>query len=230
MTDCKDIKYCSLELLKFVKNKKSVVKADEAKITILFEKYIDKLIFNISAICALICLKIGLAKVYEKHMVYLLEYVDKLCLPKNKKSGSASASRHRRGSMNGGSVFNTAAFYGNVESAYKRENEGSDIMNIDFENNIARPALYQVNMGGGGKAHPKTFSCNKLNVIINRKITKVFRHYNIKVKKASIKMLNSKFNEILNMLIVKLHKIKGNITLSKTKVVFKKYKMMKNDI
>ena len=139
--------------------------------------------------------------------------------------------------MKGGGVFNTAAFYGNVESAYKRENEGSDIMNIDFENNIARPALYQVNMGGGGssssgggKAHPKTFSCNKLNVIINRKITKIFRHYNIKVKKASIKMLNSKFNEILNMLILKLHKIKGNITLSKTKVVFKKYKMMKNDI
>jgi hypothetical protein len=118
-------------------------------------------------------------------------------------------------------------------------------MNIDFDNNIARPALYQVNMGGGnsggngscglrnsggGKAHIKSFSCNKLNVVITRKIKTVFKHYNVKVKKASIKMLISKFNIILNELIENLHKVSGDITLSKTKSVFRKYKIMKNDI
>jgi hypothetical protein len=224
MTHCKDIKYCSKELLKIVKEEKRVSKKDEGKIMILFEKYIDKLIFNISAICALICIKVGIAKIYEKHMTFLLEYVDKLCVP-NKKSG---VRRRTTRSMKGG-VFNTASFYGDTESAYKRENEGGDIMNIDFDNNIARPALYQVNMGGG-KAHIKSFSCNKLNVVITRKIKTVFKHYNVKVKKASIKMLISKFNIILNELIENLHKVSGDITLSKTKSVFRKYKIMKNDI
>lgn len=240
MTHCKDIKYCSKELLKIVKDGKSVSKKDEGKIMILFEKYIDKLIFNISAICALICIKVGIAKIYEKHMTFLLAYVDKLCVS-NKKSGvRRKTTRRTTRSMKGG-VFNTASFYGDTESCYKRENEGGDIMNIDFENNIARPALHQVNMGGGsgscglrnsggGKAYNKAFSCNKLNVIITRKIKAVFKHYNVKVKKSSIKMLITKFNIILNELIGNLHKISGEITLSKTKAVFGKYKIMKNDI
>lgn len=234
MTHCKDIKYCSKELLKIVKDEKSVSKKDEGKIMILFEKYIDKLIFNISAICALICIKIGIAKIYAKHMTFLLEYVDKLCIP-NKKSGTR---RRTTCSMKGG-VFNTASFYGDTENCYKIENEGGDIMNIDFENNIARPAIHQVNMGGGscglrnsggGKAYIKSFSCNKLNVIITRKIKAIFKHYNVKIKRTSIKMLIAKFNIILNGLIENFSKISGDITLSKTKSVFRKYKIMKNDI
>lgn len=219
MTDCKDIKYCSLELLKFVKKSKIILKKDESKIVILLEKYIDKLIFNISAICALLCLKMGIIKIYEKHMTFLFEFVDKLCLD-NKKSGSRRSHSLSHSIMKGG-VFNTASFYGDTESAYKRENEGIDIMNIDFQNNIARPALHQVNMGGGGK----TFSCNKLNVIVNRKIKEVFKHYNVKVNKISIKMLLVKFNTILNVLIAKLCKINGKISLSKIKIVLQKYKL-----
>jgi hypothetical protein len=230
MTDCKDIKYCSFELLKVVKNRKRVLKHDEGKIIILLQKYIDRLIFNISAICALIALKIGVAKIYEKHTEFLLEYVDKLCAH-NKKQGARK--------MKGG-VFNTAAFYGIAEPAYKEEYVGANIQNIDFANNIARPALHQINMGGlmgGGcgcsvKANGggKPFSCNKLNIIINRKIKQVFRHFNVNVNKASLKIIFNKFNTILADLISKLHKISGDITLSKAKVVFKKYKIMKNDI
>lgn len=232
MADCKDIKYCSLELLKFVKKRKIIIKQDEGKIAILVEKYIDKLIFNISAICALLCLKMGIMKIYEKHMTFLFEFVDKLCLT-NKKSGSRRSRSRSRSSMKGG-VFNTASFYGDTESAYKRENEGFDIMNIDFQNNIARPALHQVNMGGGGgcgsneggyEGGGKAFSCNKLNVIVIRKIKEVFRHYNVKINKISIKMLLVKFNTILNELITKLHKINGKISFSKIKIVLRKYKL-----
>jgi hypothetical protein len=49
-----------------------------------------------------------------------------------------------------GGAFNTASFYGDVENAYRAENEGTDIMRIDYQNNLARPALGLSNMTGGG--------------------------------------------------------------------------------
>ena len=55
MTDCKDIKICSLELLKRIKHYKRVNKADEEKIINIMNIYLDKLIFNITALCALLC-------------------------------------------------------------------------------------------------------------------------------------------------------------------------------
>jgi galactitol-specific phosphotransferase system IIB component len=123
---------------------------------------------------------------------------------------------------------------------YKEENVGKDIMGIDFENNIARPALHQVNMGGGNSCGlksslttnggGKSFSCNKLNVVINRKIKNVFKHYGIKVNKNAIKIIINKCNTLLSELIIKFHKVNGDITLSKAKIVFGKYKIMKNDI
>lgn len=62
MTDCKDIRICSLELLKKIKHHKSINKIDEEKIVKLMSIYIDKLIFNITSLCALLSLKMGVKK------------------------------------------------------------------------------------------------------------------------------------------------------------------------
>ncbi len=46
MVDCKDIKLCTLELMKSIKRRKPINKMDEGKIVMLMNIYIDKLIFN----------------------------------------------------------------------------------------------------------------------------------------------------------------------------------------
>ena len=56
MVDCKDIKICSQELLKIIKSEKNV--KEEQKIIKLLSEYIERLIFNITALASLLCLKI----------------------------------------------------------------------------------------------------------------------------------------------------------------------------
>tara|TARA_B000000475_G_C15997693_1_gene447607 strand:+ start:691 stop:1353 length:663 start_codon:yes stop_codon:yes gene_type:complete len=210
MSNCQKIKYCASEILNHIKSKKKVKNQD--KIIMLLSKYIDRVIFNFVAIAALISLKAGVKKILDKHMVFIKKYITTLCFSKIK-------------CMSGGSAFNTLAFFGGEEPMYKQENQGSDIMNINFNENLVRPALHStVNIqDGGAKSRKRSASfklakCKKVSGILKVKLAKVFKHFKVKITKASLKVICNKLELFLNSIIIKLIKSKGKeLTLSTVK-------------
>jgi hypothetical protein len=233
MIDCKDIKLCSIELMKSIKRHKSVNKMDEGKIIMLMNIYIDKLIFNIASLCALLCLKMGVKVILNNHMSYLMHYINKYCnssritskstsVLASIKGGSSQQNQFSKGGMRGG-AFNTAAFFGVDESRhYRAENASGDIMNIDFANNVARPAL-GVQMTGG--------ACSKLNKAVKKKMKKIFKHFDVKISDKLLDVIMEKFNSILKDFIKNLTDTKkSELKYSNFKKLIYKSKIMKNDI
>jgi hypothetical protein len=231
MISCKDIKICSLELMKTIKHRKPVNKMDEEKIVMLMNIYIDRLIFNIASLCALLCLKMGVKQILNNHMTYLIFYINKYCSSSrttNKSTAvlvSVKGGRQQQKSSKGmsGGAFNTAAFFGVDESRhYRAENASGDIMNIDFANNVARPAL-GLQMTGG--------ACSKLNKIVKKKMKKIFKQFDVKISDKMIDVIMEKFNDILNGFVKKVTNTKSSeLKYASFKKFVYKNKIMKNDI
>jgi hypothetical protein len=234
MVDCKDIKLCTFELMKSIKRRKPVNKMDEGKIVMLMNVYIDKLIFNIASLCALLCLKMGVKQILNNHMSYLIHYINKYCnssritsksttvIVSIKGGSSQKQSQLSQGGMRGG-AFNTAAFFGVDESRhYRAENVSGDIMNIDFANNVARPAL-GLQMTGG--------ACSKLNKAVKKKMKKIFNNFNVKISDKMLDVIMEKFNDILKEFVIKLTDTKAaELKYTNFKKIVYKSKIMKNDI
>ena len=234
MIDCKDIKLCSLELMKNIRRRKPINKIDEGKIVMLMNIYIDKLIFNIASLCALLCLKMGVKQILNNHMNYLIHYINKYCnssritgnsttvIVSIKGSNGQQQNKLSRGGMKGG-AFNTAAFFGVDESRhYRAENVSGDIMNIDFANNVARPAL-GLQMTGG--------ACSKLNKVVKKKMKNIFNHFNVKISDKMLDVIMEQFQEIINNFIKKLTDTKATeLKYANFKKLIYKSKIMKNDI
>ena len=255
MVDCKDIKLCTLELMKSIKRRKPVNKMDEGKIVMLMNVYIDKLIFNIASLCALLCLKMGVKQILNNHMSYLIHYINKYCnssritsksttvivsikggsgqkqsqkqsqqqsQQQSQKQSQQKQSQLSQGGMRGG-AFNTAAFFGVDESRhYRAENVSGDIMNIDFANNVARPAL-GLQMTGG--------ACSKLNKAVKKKMKKIFNNFNVKISDKMLDVIMEKFNDILKEFVKKLTDTKAaELKYANFKKIVYKSKIMKNDI
>ena len=233
MIDCKDINLCSIELMKSIKRYKPVNKMDEGKIMMLMNIYIDKLIFNIASLCALLCLKMGVKVILNNHMSYLMHYINKYCnssritkkstsVLASTKGGSSQQNQFSKGGMRGG-AFNTAAFFGVDESRhYRTENASGDIMNIDFTNNVARPAL-GLQMTGG--------ACSKLNKAVKKKMKKIFKHFDVKISDKLLDVIMVKFDDILKDFIKNLTDTKkSELKYANFKKLIYKSKIMKNDI
>ena len=255
MVDCKDIKLCTFELMKSIKRRKPVNKMDEGKIVMLMNVYIDKLIFNIASLCALLCLKMGVKQILNNHMSYLIHYINKYCnssritsksttvivsikggsgqkqsqkqsqqqsQQQSQKQSQQKQSQLSQGGMRGG-AFNTAAFFGVDESRhYRAENVSGDIMNIDFANNVARPAL-GLQMTGG--------ACSKLNKAVKKKMKKIFNNFNVKISDKMLDVIMEKFNDILKEFVKKLTDTKAaELKYANFKKIVYKSKIMKNDI
>jgi hypothetical protein len=219
--------------MKSIKRHKPVNKMDEGKIMMLMNIYIDKLIFNIASLCALLCLKMGVKVILNNHMSYLMHYINKYCnssrITKKStsvlasiKGGSSQQNQFSKGGMRGG-AFNTAAFFGVDESRhYKAENASGDIMNIDFANNVARPAL-GLQMTGG--------ACSKLNKAVKKKMKKIFKHFDVKISDKLLDVIMVKFDDILKDFIKNLTDTKkSELKYSNFKKLIYKSKIMKNDI
>jgi hypothetical protein len=220
--------------MKSIKRRKPINKMDEGKIVMLMNIYIDKLIFNIASLCALLCLKMGVKQILNNHMNYLIHYINKYCnssritgnsttvIVSIKGSNGQQQNKLSRGGMKGG-AFNTAAFFGVDESRhYRAENVSGDIMNIDFANNVARPAL-GLQMTGG--------ACSKLNKVVKKKMKKIFNHFNVKISDKMLDVIMEQFQEIINNFIKKLTDTKATeLKYANFKKLIYKSKIMKNDI
>ena len=127
-----------------------------------------------------------------------------------------------QGGMRGG-AFNTAAFFGVDESRhYRAENVIGDIMNIDFANNVARPAL-GLQMTG--------VACSKLNKAVKKKMKKIFNNFNVKISDKMLDVIMEKFNDILKEFVKKLTDTKAaELKYANFKKIVYKSKIMKNDI
>lgn len=222
MSNCQKIKYCATEILDHVKSKKTVDKKSEEKIVLLLSKYIDKLIFNFVAIAALISLKAGVRKILDKHMVFLTKYINTLCFNKKK-------------CMTGG-AFNTLAFFGGEEPMYKKENEGSNVMEANLKEGIVRPELgsTMITQDGGGKkvkkpaSYYKLVKCKKVSGILKVKLAKIFKFFKVKITKTSLTLIVKKLEAFLNNFVIKLIKTKSKmLTLSGVKKVIVDNKIIK---
>ena len=211
MDKCKEITFCTKELLKT--HKIHIKEEHKNKIIALLSNYIELLIFNIVAIISIICLNMGIKRVLADHMQYISKYVDKRCAFANKAK--------KTNKMSGGSAFNTAAFYGVTETCYSKDNDTSDLLKINFEGNIARNAIP---ITGGGSS---TVNCIKLDKIIIKKIKKVFNFFDIKIEKNTIEIIKEKYDIIIKNLFEKIKNIKGELTTIKVDALIHKSKIMK---
>lgn len=219
MSMCKDIEYCAIEMLK--KHNLKCNPADKAKIIELLSRYVEYLIFNMISVVCSICLSIGVKKLLEEHMQYLRAYVDKRCSMQKKPRHSAN--------MRGG-AFNTAQFYGVPEPQYSAGNASGDIMNVDWQNGIARPAIPMTafNQGGGASGAGGASFCAKLNKILVRKINSMFKFFKLATKKGMSQLFVKLFDKYMNELFAKLKKIcKTELTLKKLQTVINKSQIMK---
>ena len=217
MYKCNKITFCAKELLKT--HRIQVSEANKKEVVDLLSEYIDLLIFNIVAVVSIICTNIGVKKVILQHINYLSKYIDKRCL--RKKPTAATKAR-----MSGG-AFNTAAFFGVSEPRYTVENEGRDLLTIDFMSGTARNAIPM--MGGKAHTHSKTPSCIKLDKIIVRKIKNVFKFFGLGVNKEAVSHLKAKYDTIVEELFESITKIKGAITPAKVSQLIHKSKIMKKN-
>jgi len=106
--------------------------------------------------------------------------------------------------MDGG-AFNTSQFFGIDETnRYSVNNEGTDLLRVDFNNNIARKEIGIV--GGGNRVF-----CSKLNSILKIKVKNVFKYFNVKIENKSLEFIMLKFNDILRMITDDIKHIRGNV-------------------
>ena len=213
MDKCKEITFCTKELLKT--HKIHIKEEHKNKIIIILSNYIELLIFNIVAIISIICLNMGIKKVLSDHMQYISKYVDKRC------AFAKKTKTNKTNKMSGGTTFNTAAFYGVTESCYSKDNDTSDLLKINFEGNIARNAIP---ITGGGSY---TVNCIKLDKIIIKKIKKVFKFFDIKIEKNTIQIIKDKYDIIIKNLFENIKSIKGELTSKKVDTLIHKSKIMK---
>jgi hypothetical protein len=187
----------------------------------------------------------GVKQILHNHMTYLIFYINKYCSSSriakkttavlvSVKGGSQQQQKQQKqqqqqqqqqkGSkgMSGG-AFNTAAFFGVDESRhYRAENVSGDIMNIDFANNVARPAL-GLQMSGG--------ACSKLNKIVKKKMKTIFKQFDVKISDKMLDVIMEKFNDILNDFTKKIVGTKSSeLKYANFKKLVYKNKIMKNDI
>ena len=213
MDKCKEITFCTKELLKT--HKIHIKEEHKNKIIIILSNYIELLIFNIVAIISIICLNMGIKKVLSDHMQYISKYVDKRC------AFAKKTKTNKINKMSGGTTFNTAAFYGVTETCYSKDNDTSDLLKINFEGNIARNAIP---ITGGGSY---TVNCIKLDKIIIKKIKKVFKFFDIKIEKNTIQIIKDKYDIIIENLFENIKSIKGELTSKKVDTLIHKSKIMK---
>jgi hypothetical protein len=212
MDKCKEITYCAKELLKTHKIHVSDNHIDD--VIILISKYIELLIFNIVAVVSIICLKIGIKKILSEHILNMSKYIEMRCL---------SSKSKKKGTRMSGGVFNTAGFFGVNEPRYSVNNDTSDLLKINFEENIARNAILM----SGGRGSSIESNCIKLDKIILKKIRNIFKFFNVKYDKDVPEQIKLKFHMFIENLFQNIKNIKGEITSKKVKLLIDKSKIMK---
>jgi hypothetical protein len=205
MINAREIKICIKELIK--KHNIKVKDSDYPKIIELLSNYINYLIFNMVSVACAITLSLGVRKLISEHVKHLESYVDKRC---GKYCKLQQSQRMR------GGVFNTAAFYGVNEPQYSVANKGTDLMNIDWDNNLVRRPLMTTMSGGA--------VCAKLNKIIFKEIGKVFKFFKISVNKNIKNDFVIFFHKYMDQM---LNSVKGELTYIKMKSLIDKSKIMK---
>ena len=116
-------------------------------------------------------------------------------------------------------------FFGSNSESYN-QNIGSDLLQVDFANSIARPALGSTmeSMIGGGKGG--CCNCKKNKLVFNKEllqiVSKILKEHKIKIDKSLKQELINTINSYIYLITNKLYKGKKNLNLNKMKSIIKK--------
>jgi hypothetical protein len=152
--------------------------------------YIDALIYNIITIASIISILNGDKCIKKENLNIIKNYIEDRCSIKYKK----------RNSMTGG-TFNTAEFYGINEPMYKPENQGGDILGIDWSKGIIRPQI-----GGSTKSKSKDIKKCISYKFIKTHVKRILKYHNIT---ASSKILEELIDIIDHHIICLVKSIKS---------------------
>lgn len=125
--------------------------------------YIDALIFNIVSIACIVSILNGDKSIKKENLEIIKKYIQDRC-----------SFKYNKKNMKGG-AFNTASFFGIDEPMYKAENEGGDILGIDWSNEIIRPQI-----GGKDKTKCTSNIKNISKIFINKQIKNILKYHGIK--------------------------------------------------
>jgi len=148
------------------------IKKSDKKTDKYMNKLIELLIFNIVSIGAIYAL-INNKKMIEKKYIKLIdEFIcEKINLNKSFKGGNGTGM--------------PSEYYGIDSNRYKIENEGKDLLKIDFEKGIARPQI-------GG---------NNIDFYIRLYISKIIYFYDMKISNSCKDLLLNLIKKIINNMV-----------------------------
>lgn len=184
-----------------INNNISINEKEHDSINKLIAIYIDTLIFNIISIACIINILNNNEKILPKSIPIIHSYINERCKFKstNKK-------------ITGG-VFNTATFFGVQEPQYKSDNEGVNLLNIDFKNGVLRPQIGGVDI-------------DKTDKVLLLYINNILKYHEMSASKDIKKELLNIIKTHINYLIIIIKKLDSQITIKKLNTIINKYKFL----
>jgi len=165
------VKSCNLKL------EKSALKT--------LNKYVENMVFNIVSICAIIAFINNSKTITSKNVQIVYGYIKSTCKITNKE-------------QKGGDPVLPSEYYGIQSTSYSPVNNNADILQVDFNNGVARPAI----TGGGSDEKKVVYIC----------IQDILKYYSLTASKEVVLKMIIIVDKYINCLLTSLKKYKKTIT------------------
>jgi len=169
------VKSCNLKL------EKSALKT--------LNKYVENMVFNIVSICAIIAFINNSKTITSKNVQIVYGYIKSTCKITNKE-------------QKGGDPVLPSEYYGIQSASYSPVNNNADILQVDFNNGIARPAIT-----GGGSDEKK-----EKTKVVYICIQDILKYYSLTASKEVVLKMIIIVDKYINCLLTSLKKYKKTIT------------------
>jgi hypothetical protein len=178
-----DLKIFTKELLKSNGIKKSTDKTNKLdKIDKILSIYLEVLLFTIISLLAVLCIFDNSKTIKKSYVCFVNKYIKNLC------------SCNKNSKITGGCTGMPLEYYG-INSNNYIDNAGSDILKVNWEAGILRPAINNTEFKGGSNGKSKKQNTIKIYII------KLLNYYKLKVSKNTVNELFKIFKCHLNCII-----------------------------
>lgn len=180
-----NLKIFTKELLKSNGIEKSKDKTN--KLDKILSIYLEILLFTIVSLLAMLCILDNSKTIKKSYIIFVNKYIKNLCV----------CNKHNK--ITGGNTGMPLEYYGTNTNNYT-ENAGSDILKVNWEAGILRPAINNTEFKGGSKKSKKE---NTIKIYL----IKLLNYYKLKTSKNTVNELFKIFKYHLKCI---LHIIKNN--------------------
>lgn len=158
-------------------------------------KYIENMIFNIVSICAIVAFINNSKTITSKNVQIVYGYIKSTC--KKQK---------------GGEPVMPSEFYGNDSLRYSAVNNNSNILQVNFNEGIARPQI-----SGGGSSDDKKEKTKVVYICIQD----ILKYYTLSASKDVILKIVIIIDKYINCLLASMKNYKKDITTSNINTLIK---------